>query len=107
MGWVSRLHGKTVGLDTAPLIFYIEENPDYIDLVDAFFDDLIEGKFEVVTSTIARDGRGLGCATILLPNDQANRAAANNFQFQILRSTAAPVERLVRPPHLPGPRCQR
>ena len=28
MKWVSRLHGKTVGLDTAPLIFYILENPD-------------------------------------------------------------------------------
>ena len=28
MEWVSRLHGKTVGLDTALLIFDIEETPD-------------------------------------------------------------------------------
>jgi len=28
--WINRLKGKTVGLDTAPLIYLIEENPTYI-----------------------------------------------------------------------------
>ena len=32
MGWVEDLHGKTVGLDTAPLIYYIEQNKDYVEL---------------------------------------------------------------------------
>jgi hypothetical protein len=37
MGWVEDLHGKTVGLDTAPLIFYIEDHPAYANLLDPFF----------------------------------------------------------------------
>ena len=52
MGWIDRLHGKTVGLDTAPLIYYIEENPAFLPLVDPFFDAMMRGDFEVVTSTM-------------------------------------------------------
>ena len=36
MGWLDDLAGKTVGIDTSPLIFYIEENPTYKRLVDPF-----------------------------------------------------------------------
>jgi hypothetical protein len=32
------LRGKTVGLDTAPLIFYIEDHPTYADLLAPFFE---------------------------------------------------------------------
>lgn len=52
MEWLTQLHGKIVGLDTAPLIYYIEENPLYLPLVDSFFDAMIRGDFEVVTSTM-------------------------------------------------------
>jgi predicted nucleic acid-binding protein len=52
MGWVDRLRGKVIGLDTAPLIYYIEENPAFLPLVDPFFDAMIRGDFEVVTSTM-------------------------------------------------------
>jgi len=31
--WINDLQGKTVGLDTAPLIYFIEENPAYIEIV--------------------------------------------------------------------------
>lgn len=27
MGWLNSLKGKIVGLDTAPLIYFIEQNP--------------------------------------------------------------------------------
>ena len=37
MGWVEDLRGTTVGLDTAPLIFYIEDHPTYADLLAPFF----------------------------------------------------------------------
>lgn len=43
MGWVDTLHGKIVGLDTAPLIYYIEANPAYIHIIDPFFDALAQG----------------------------------------------------------------
>lgn len=33
MGWVEDLRGKTVGLDTAPLIYYIEDHPTFNDIL--------------------------------------------------------------------------
>jgi len=50
--WLNTLRGKTVGLDTAPLIYFIEENPIYIETVRPFFEAMDRGDFTVVTSTI-------------------------------------------------------
>lgn len=52
MEWISALQGKTVGLDTAPLIYFIEENPAYIEAVRPFFEAMDRGDFLVVTSTV-------------------------------------------------------
>lgn len=32
MGWIENLKGEVVGLDTTPLIYFIEENPTYLDI---------------------------------------------------------------------------
>ena len=37
MEWLNLLTGKIVGLDTAPLIYFIEQNPKYITTVREFF----------------------------------------------------------------------
>jgi predicted nucleic acid-binding protein len=50
--WINELSGKTVGLDTAPLIYFIEENLTYLDAVRHFFEAMDRGDFIVVTSTI-------------------------------------------------------
>jgi predicted nucleic acid-binding protein len=50
--WINDLQGKTVGLDTAPLIYFIEENPAYIEMVGLFFEAMDRGDFLVVTSTV-------------------------------------------------------
>ncbi len=52
MGWIDELQGQIVGLDTAPLIYYLEEHPDYLPLVDPFFEALARGDLRAVTSTI-------------------------------------------------------
>jgi predicted nucleic acid-binding protein len=52
MGWVEDLRGKTVGLDTAPLIFYIEDHPTYADLLAPFFEAVKSGEIRIVTSTV-------------------------------------------------------
>lgn len=52
MGWVRDLQGKTVGLDTAPLIYFIEEHPVYLNAVRHFFEAADNGEFKVVTSTV-------------------------------------------------------
>ena len=52
MEWLSDLRGKTVGLDTAPLIYFIEENPTYLEVAKLFFEAMDRGDFTVVTSTV-------------------------------------------------------
>jgi len=52
MGWVEELHGKLVGLDTAPLIYYIEDRPVYADMLEPFFQAMIRDKITVVISMI-------------------------------------------------------
>lgn len=52
MEWVEALRDEIVGLDTAPLIYFIEENRTYLERVSAFFEALDEGNFRAVTSTV-------------------------------------------------------
>jgi hypothetical protein len=40
MGWITSLLGTTVGLDTAPLIYYIEKNPKYLPVLAPFFQEM-------------------------------------------------------------------
>ena len=52
MEWINDLRGKTVGLDTAPMIYFIEENPAYIEIVRLFFEAMDRDDFMVITSTV-------------------------------------------------------
>ncbi len=52
MEWLNRLRGSVIGLDTAPLIYFIEEHPDYDAIVNPFFEALHRREFRAVTSTI-------------------------------------------------------
>ena len=42
MEWLNKLQGKIIGLDTAPLIYFIEENPIYLEVTDVFLQPCIE-----------------------------------------------------------------
>jgi predicted nucleic acid-binding protein len=53
MGWIDSLRGNIVGLDTAPLIYFIEESPVYARVVDPFFEALQHGEFAAVTSVMS------------------------------------------------------
>jgi predicted nucleic acid-binding protein len=52
MEWLAQLHGQIIGLDTAPLIYFIEKNDAYLALVRAFFHSMSQGDFQAVTSTL-------------------------------------------------------
>ncbi len=52
MEWVALLRGKTVGLDTALIIYFIERNPLYVDMMRSFFQAVQKNECAVVTSTI-------------------------------------------------------
>ena len=58
MEWMTGLRGTVVGLDTAPLIYFIEENPDYVSVVQPFFEAMDQGEFGVVTSVVTLRGTG-------------------------------------------------
>ncbi len=49
MGWIDSLRGNIVAIDTAPLIYFIEENPAYVTVVDPFFEALQHGEFAVTS----------------------------------------------------------
>jgi hypothetical protein len=52
MQWIEQLQGQTVALDTAPLIYFIEQNPEYIERVRLFFRALNNREFKVITSVV-------------------------------------------------------
>ena len=52
MAWIEALQGQIVALDTAPLIYFIEDHPKYADAVGPFFNSLASGDFQAITSVI-------------------------------------------------------
>ena len=97
MEWIATLRGEVVGLDTTPLIYFIEETPAYLEIVRPFFEAMNRGEFSVVTSVVtllevlvhpfrrgdaelARQYRDIllsaeGLTTVLLSQDIAEEAA--------------------------------
>jgi predicted nucleic acid-binding protein len=74
MEWLTRLQGQVVGLDTAPLIYFIEQNPTYIKIVHAFFRAMDLGNLRVVTSTLTLT------EVLIVPLRRGNRELARQYQ---------------------------
>ena len=86
MEWVNALQGKTVGLDTAPLIYFIEENPTYIETVRPFFEAMDSGSFLVVTSTVTL------LEVLVHPLRSDNKALAMEYRDILLNSSLMTLE---------------
>lgn len=52
MGLIQKLKNKSVFLDTAPLIYYIEENPKYASVLNKVFLNNSKGEFVFLTSVV-------------------------------------------------------
>ena len=52
MGLIQKLTNKKIFLDTAPLIYYIEENQHYLKILEKLFSENSKGKFLFHTSVI-------------------------------------------------------
>jgi hypothetical protein len=50
--WIEALRGSTVGLDTGPLIYYIEEHPAFLPKIRPFFEAAERNEFHIVTSFV-------------------------------------------------------
>ena len=86
MEWINDLQGKTVGLDTAPLIYFIEENPAYIETVRFFFEAMDRGDFLVVTSTVTL------LEVLVHPLRSNNRELATEYRDILLNSKLMTLE---------------
>jgi len=51
MDWLNEFYGKTIGIDTAPIIYFIERGV-YFRIMRSFFEKLLEGHFRAITSAI-------------------------------------------------------
>jgi predicted nucleic acid-binding protein len=80
MGWLTRLYGTIVGLDTAPLIYFVEENPAYLTLVDPFFEAMGRGDIQVVTSTLTLT------EVLVHPYKRGNRALVDQYSQMLLNT---------------------
>jgi predicted nucleic acid-binding protein len=80
VGWVDSLRGQIVGLDTTPLIYFTEENGDYLGLVDPFFESLGRGEFSVVTSIMTL------LEALVRPIREGNIALAQRYKTFLLDS---------------------
>ena len=52
MEWIEALRGSTVGLDTGPLIYYIEEHATFLAKIKPFFEAADRNEFRIVTSFV-------------------------------------------------------
>ncbi len=52
MEWVNNLAGESVFVDTAPFIYFIEQNKTYGSIVSPPFESADRGQIELVTSVI-------------------------------------------------------
>ncbi|MGD9369384.1 MAG: PIN domain-containing protein [Desulfobacteraceae bacterium] len=86
MEWINDLRGKTIGLDTAPLIYFIEENPTYLDAVKLFFEAMDRGDFTVVTSTVTL------LEVLVHPLRSNNTALAAEYRDILLNSKLMTIE---------------
>ena len=63
-----------VALDTAIFIYYIEEHPRYLPLIDSLFGSIDDGRIEAVTSSLTL------LETLVIPNRTGNRQLAESYE---------------------------
>ena len=81
MGWVEDLHGKTVGLDTSPLIFFLEKHDVYAKVVRPFFQAVDHGEIHVVTSIVTL------LEVLVHPIRQGDESLAHQYNDILLTSS--------------------
>lgn len=92
MGWLANLRGKKVALDTAPLIYFVEENSTYLPLVRLFFENMDNGLFTCITSTVTL------IEVLVYPLRQGNQSLARRYRDILL--TARNLETIPLSPEI-------
>ncbi|MBI4744996.1 MAG: PIN domain-containing protein [Deltaproteobacteria bacterium] len=80
MGLVDKLKGKRVCIDTAPIIYFIEKHPKYIDLLHPVFTAIDAGSIDAITSTVTL------LEVLVLPLRNDDKALAKKYREVLLYS---------------------
>ena len=91
MDLIAALGRGPVGLDTAIFIYYIEEHPRYLPLVEPLFAGVDEGQWEGVTSTLTL------LETLVVPYRTGDAALAERCEALLARSRGLRLVELDRP----------
>jgi predicted nucleic acid-binding protein len=82
---ISLFHGKRIFLDTAPIIYYIEEQKRYNCILERLFKDIADGKITAGTSTISL------LEVLVLPYKTKNERLGRQYKQIMLHSTGFTV----------------
>ena len=82
MEWIERLRGSTVGLDIAPLIYYIEEHAAFLAKVKPFFEAADRNEFRIVTSFVTL------IEVLIRPLREGRPELAEEYRNILLQSSA-------------------
>jgi predicted nucleic acid-binding protein len=69
-----------VGLDTVAFIYFIEEHPDYLPLLDPIFEAVVEGGLQAVTSSLSL------LEVLVVPFRSGNLPLAQKYETLLTRS---------------------
>ncbi len=89
MEWINALRGSTVGLDTGPLIYYIEEHPAFLAKIKPFFEAAERNEFRIVTSFVTL------IEVLVHPLREGQQKLAEEYRNILLQSpalTAIPLD---------------
>ncbi len=92
MEWIEALAGTIVGLDTAPLIYLIEENTIFLPSVRPIFEAVDRGEFRVVTSILTLT------EVLVHPMRRGDKELADQYRRILLHAsqvTTAPVSEII------------
>lgn len=80
MEWIRRLYGTVVGLDSAPLIYFVEAHPLYRPHLRPLFEAIELGDIQAVTSSITLT------EVLIHPLRQANKFLTMQYSDILLHS---------------------
>ena len=80
MGLMADLGPGSVALDTAVFIYFIEEDPRFLPLIDPLFREADDGTRELVTSALTL------LEVLVVPFRVSNRAVADRYEALLTRS---------------------
>ena len=91
MGLREDLGPGPTALDTAPLIYYIEENESFLPVVAPLFEDVAAGRREVVTSTLTL------LEVLVVPYRAGNLELAARYEAHLSHSRGVRLVDIGRP----------